>query len=514
MEKEFSSSSSSASAETIEVHDVSRAQFPPDFVFGVATSAYQDDIKMMKSMGLDAYRFSISWSRILPRGRVSEGVNQKGIDYYNDLINTVIANDMKPFVTVFHFDLPHALEEEFDGFLSRDVAEFFREFAELCFGEFGDRVKYWMTLNEPWSYAHNGYVTYEFPPGVDPAIASALAAPPLHSSSTPPLYSSRPDDAALLMNSTSSSSKMMKYIPYRGRPYHQHYHLLNAALAHHAAASNQIMFNSSISSDAKRKRDPAKDAYTVGRNLLLAHALAVHSYRTKFQEHQKGQIGIALNTLWCEPYKKGDADDIEAVKRAMDFVMGWFLEPVLTGKYPKTMIDCVPCENLAAFSDGEAEMLKGSVDFLGLNYYTGVFAANDPNPTHIGYLGDQRLEISFSDATGKALGPQAGSFWLHMYPQGMYNMLIRYVNDKYGDKIPAIYITENGWDEKNDEKLKVKDACVDSMREDYHKSHLVYLLKSMKEMTVPANVKVTLHGRGVIILNGLKDTLSDSDLFI
>ncbi|KAK4388694.1 Oleuropein beta-glucosidase [Sesamum angolense] len=170
------------------------------------------------------------------------------------------------------------------------------------------------------------------------------------------------------------------------------------------------------------------------------------------------------------------------------------------------MIDCVPCENLAAFSDGEAEMLKGSVDFLGLNYYTGVFAANDPNPTHIGYLGDQRLEISFSDATGKALGPQAGSFWLHMYPQGMYNMLIKYVNDKYGDKIPAIYITENGWDEKNDEKLKVKDACVDSMREDYHKSHLVYLLKSMKEMTVPANVKGYFAWSCVIILNGLKDT--------
>ncbi|KAL0323705.1 UNVERIFIED_CONTAM: Beta-glucosidase 11 [Sesamum calycinum] len=370
MEKEFSSSSSSASAETIEVHDVSRAQFPPDFVFGVATSAYQ----------VEEYQ-KVSTKKELTT---------------NDLINTVIVNDMKPFVTLFHFDLPHALEEEFDGFLNRDVA---------------------------------------------------------------------------------------------GRPYHQHYPLLNAALAHHAAASNQTIFNSSISSDAKRKRDPAKDAYTVGRNLLLAHALAVHSYRTKFQEHQKGQIGIALNTLWCEPYKKGDADDIEAVKRAKDFVMGWFLEPVLTGKYPKTMIDCVPCENLAAFSDGEAEMLKGSVDFLGLNYYTGFFVANDPNPTDIGYLGDQRVEICFSDATGKKLGPEAGLFWLHVYPEGIYNVLIKYVIDKYGDKIPPIYITENGVAEKNNEKLTVTEACVDSMREDYHKTHFVYLLKAMKEKTAPANVK-------------------------
>ncbi|KAK4388695.1 Beta-glucosidase 24 [Sesamum angolense] len=257
MEKEFSSSSSSASAETIEVHDVSRAHFPPDFVFGVATSAYQHE-----GGAAEGGRGPSIWDTFTQtHGRIHDGSNGD------------VAADM--------------------------YSKYKGVFPGVCgvvLSEFGDRVKYWMTLNEPWSYAHNGYVTYEFPPGVDHAITSALAPPPLHSTSTPPLYSSRPDDAALLMNSTSSSSKMMKYIPYRGRPYHQHYHRLNAALAHHAAASNQIMFNSSISSDAKRKRDPAKDAYTVGRNLLLAHALVVHSYRTKFQE-QKGQIGIALNIV-------------------------------------------------------------------------------------------------------------------------------------------------------------------------------------------------------------------------
>ncbi|KAL0330498.1 UNVERIFIED_CONTAM: Furcatin hydrolase [Sesamum radiatum] len=142
---------------TGRIHDGSNGDVAADMY-----NKYKDDIKMMKSMGLDAYRFSISWSRILPRGRVSLGVNKQGIDYYNDLINTVIANDMKPFVTLFHFDLPHSLQQEYDGFLSRDVAEFFREYAELCFREFGDRVKYWMTLNEPWSYAYNGYVSYEF----------------------------------------------------------------------------------------------------------------------------------------------------------------------------------------------------------------------------------------------------------------------------------------------------------------------------------------------------------------
>ncbi|KAK4388697.1 Raucaffricine-O-beta-D-glucosidase [Sesamum angolense] len=463
-------------------------------------SKYKDDIKMMKSMGLDAYRFSISWSRILPRGRVSLGVNKQGIDYYNDLINTVIANDMKPFVTLFHFDLPHSLQQEYDGFLSRDVAEFFREYAELCFREFGDRVKYWMTLNEPWSYAYNGYVSYEFPPGLDPQINSLPASivhspPPVASQynlyATPPvaalynLYSTPP--VADLMNSTTSppaalpqtSPKMLKFIPYRSRPHHhieQHHQLLNHIEQQHqllnAVPSNSIINNQRVNnigtsiyklysepdpprdahaaasnliyySGSKRKRDPAKDAYTVGRNLLLAHALSVHSYRTKFQERQKGQIGIALNTFWCEPHMKDDANDKEAAKRAMDFTLGWFLEPVLTGQYPKTMRDCVPYGNLAAFSDGEAKMLKGSIDFLGLNYYTALYAANDPNPSHKqGYKEDQRLHLTYRV------------------------------------------------DEKNDKTLTVKDACADSMiREDYHKRHLVYLLKAMKYKQVPANVK-------------------------
>ncbi|KAL0311822.1 UNVERIFIED_CONTAM: Raucaffricine-O-beta-D-glucosidase [Sesamum radiatum] len=556
--------------------DITRSQFPPDFVFGVATSAYQheggaaeggrgpsiwdtftrtrgrihdgsngdvaadmytkykDDIKMMKSMGFDAYRFSISWSRILPRGRVSLGINKQGIDYYNDLINTVIANGMKPFVTLFHFDLPQSLQQEYDGFLSRDVAEFFKEFAEVCFREFGDRVKYWMTLNEPWSYAYNGYVTYEFPPGLAPmnSLPAAIVHPPPPVASQYNLYSAPP---AALMNATTSlptappqtSPKMLKFIPYRSRPHHhieqhhqlldhieQHGHqLLNAAPSDsiinnqrmnnictsvnklysepdpprdaHDPTSNQIRYSGSI-----RKRDRAKDAYTVGRNLLLAHAQAVHSYRTKFQERQKGKIGIALNTFWCEPHRKDDADDKEAAKRAMDFTLGWFLEPVLTGQYPKTMRDYVPSGNLAAFSDDEAKMLKGSIDFLGLNYYTAFYAVNNPKRTHKqGYKEDQRLDLSYSDPLEKLIGPQAASEWLHVYPEGIYNMLIKYVNHKYKDKIPVIYITENGVDEKNDKTLTAKEACSDSMREDYHKRHLEYLLKAMKDKQVFANVK-------------------------
>ncbi|KAL0295776.1 UNVERIFIED_CONTAM: Raucaffricine-O-beta-D-glucosidase [Sesamum calycinum] len=274
---------------------------------------------------------------------------------------------------------------------------------------------------------------------------------------------------------------MMNYIPYRARPHdEQHNQFLKAA-----AAPNQFS-----STGSRQRWDPAKDAYTVARNLLLAHAEAYHAYRNKFEEHQKGYIGIALNALWCEPYKKDDADDIEASKRAMDFGLGWFLEPVLTGQYPKRMRDFVPSENLAPISEREAEMLKGSIDFLGLNYYTAIYAANNPNPgadVQEGYSRDQHVKFSYTDPLGTLIGPQAGSEWLHIYPEGLYKLLIKYVNEQYKDKVPVMYITENGVDEENDYRLTAKDACADSMREDYLKRHLQKLLDAINNDKV--NVK-------------------------
>eukprot|EP00257_Ricinus_communis_P001685 XP_002512147.2 cyanogenic beta-glucosidase [Ricinus communis] len=126
---------------------------------------YKEDVAIMKSLGFDAYRFSISWSRLLPRGRLSRGVNQEGIDYYNNLINELLLNGIQPFVTLFHWDLPQALEDEYGGFLSSKIVCDFQNYAELCFSNFGDRVKHWITLNEPLSYANDGYATGLKAPG-------------------------------------------------------------------------------------------------------------------------------------------------------------------------------------------------------------------------------------------------------------------------------------------------------------------------------------------------------------
>ncbi|CAK9177967.1 unnamed protein product, partial [Ilex paraguariensis] len=126
---------------------------------------FKEDAKIMKKIGLKAYRFSISWSRMLPNGKLSGGVNKEGIKYYNNLIDELLANGIEPFVTLFHCDLPQSLQDEYGGFISAEIVVDFCNYAELCFWEFGDRVKHWITLNEPVIYSMFGYALGTFPPG-------------------------------------------------------------------------------------------------------------------------------------------------------------------------------------------------------------------------------------------------------------------------------------------------------------------------------------------------------------
>lgn len=107
---------------------------------------YEEDIELMKDLGMKTYRFSISWARIIPDG---EGeINQKGIDFYNKIIDKLIECNIEPFVTLYHFDLPFALVEKYNGWESRKTVYAFEKFAKICFKYFGDRVKYWQPHNE------------------------------------------------------------------------------------------------------------------------------------------------------------------------------------------------------------------------------------------------------------------------------------------------------------------------------------------------------------------------------
>lgn len=122
---------------------------------------YKEDIDLMKAGGQNSYRFSISWARILPKG--CGEVNQAGIDFYNRVIDYCLANGIEPNVTLFHYDLPDCIAQK-GGWENRSIIEEFAAYAKVCFEAFGDRVKLWVTINEPKYYAYCSNMVGNYPP--------------------------------------------------------------------------------------------------------------------------------------------------------------------------------------------------------------------------------------------------------------------------------------------------------------------------------------------------------------
>ncbi|KAK9276973.1 hypothetical protein L1049_006512 [Liquidambar formosana] len=401
---------------------IARSDFPPSFKFGASTSAiqteshptdggrgpstwdsfigdlpaiqsytkYKEDVWCLKNMKADVYRFSISWPRILPKGKKGGGINQEGIDFYNNLIDELTSNGIKPFVTLFHFDLPSALQEDYNGFLSSNFVGDFNDFADICFNNFGDRVKCWATFNEPEVFCVYGYAT-----------------------------------------------------------------------------------NLSI------EDDPTQYPYMAAHNLILAHATAVKTYRENYQSTQNGKIGMSLSAQWFLPLTNTPSD-VSAANRAWDFFIGWFLDPMVMGDYPFSM-KAIVRDRLPQFTEEEQELVKGSYDFVAINYYTSQytkglrFSAGDV-PTS--YHNDQYLQM-LTEKDGVPIGPQAeGCDQIYVYPQGLGNILLN-LKLKYND--PLIYITENGYPQKRDDSIPLEKALEDDIRIEFIKDHLGYVLKALRD---------------------------------
>ncbi|CAN1304063.1 Beta-glucosidase 31 [Linum perenne] len=126
---------------------------------------FMEDIQRMKYMNVDAYRFSISWPRVLPHGRRSDGINWEGIEFYHKLLDALIENEIDAYVTIWHWDTPQALEAEYGGFLSRDIVNDYVDYCDLLFEEYGSKVKKWITLNEPMGTTGKAYDEGVFAPG-------------------------------------------------------------------------------------------------------------------------------------------------------------------------------------------------------------------------------------------------------------------------------------------------------------------------------------------------------------
>jgi beta-glucosidase len=358
-------------------------QFPPSFVWGVATASYQiegaaqedgrgesiwdrfshtpgkiedgstgdvatdhyhrwrEDVRLMKDLGLQAYRFSIAWPRILPGGRGQ--VNQAGLDFYSRLVDELLESGIMPFATLYHWDLPQVLQDA-GGWPARDTAEAYVEYANVVSRALGDRVKRWITHNEPWCASILSYQIGEHAPGWHDWPA-ALAA------------------------------------------------------AHH---------------------------------LLLSHAWAVPVLR----ENSPGaEVGITLNFTMATPATDSEADTMAA--RMLDVYFNrWFTDPLHKGMYPEDMIGAyqmqgvLPPGELPFVRSGDMEAISVSTDFLGVNYYTRVVVD-----------GSQSLTREHVTPEPEPNGVERTEMGWEVYPQGLHDLLVWLHNDY---KPPKLYITENG----------------------------------------------------------------------
>lgn len=125
---------------------------------------YKEDVALMKEQGLKAYRFSVAWTRILPNGRGE--INQAGLQFYIDLVDELLTNQIEPVLTLYHWDLPQALQDEYQGWESRKIVEDFTNYATVLFDAFRGKVKYWVSLNEQNVFISHGYLMASHPPAV------------------------------------------------------------------------------------------------------------------------------------------------------------------------------------------------------------------------------------------------------------------------------------------------------------------------------------------------------------
>ncbi|KAJ8485107.1 hypothetical protein OPV22_017592 [Ensete ventricosum] len=173
--------------------------------------------------------------------------------------------------------------------------------------------------------------------------------------------------------------------------------------------------------------------------------------RSNGDASQRGEIGITLISHWFVPYENSKSD-ADAVARALDFMFRWFMDPLSQGDYP-FMIRAPVGDRLPEFTAKQSEMVKGSFDFIGLNYYT-TYYANSSSPT------------------------TAASSWIYIYPRGIRELSL-YVKGRYND--PIIYITENGVAEVNNASWPLNKALQDDTRIDYHRRHLSFVLEAMSK---------------------------------
>jgi beta-glucosidase len=400
-------------------------RFPPGFLWGSATAAYQiegaareggrtpsiwdtyshtpgrvlngdtgdvaddhyhrfrEDVALMAQLGLTSYRFSVAWPRITPQVTADSlgPVNDEGVRFYSDLVDELLAHGITPSVTLYHWDLPQALEDA-GGWTDRRTAERFGEYAEAVAAALGDRVPLFITLNEPWCSAYLGYASGVHAPG-------------------------RTDDVAAL------------------------------TAVHH---------------------------------LNLAHGLATAAVR---RAAPQAGVALTLNLAWVRPEKTDSVLDAEAARRVDGLQNRVFLGPVLHGEYPADVkADTAAVTDWSFVRDGDLDVISAPIDVLGVNYYSPTvvrhWTRERPKENEDGH-GDGVASpwIACDDVEFPIQHGRKTDMGWSIDPRGLTELLLRVAREAPG---LAIMVTENGaaFPDVVDDEGRI----VDTDRIDYLRTHL------------------------------------------
>ncbi|KAJ8710546.1 hypothetical protein PYW08_009061 [Mythimna loreyi] len=407
-------------------------KFPPSFMFGAASAAYQvegawnasdkgvsiwdkllhdhpelvldgtngdvacdsyhqwrRDIEMCEELGLNMYRFSISWPRLLPSG-FPNYISEDGKNYYNNLIDGLLEKGIQPLVTIYHFDLPQYLQD-LGGWANPLVADWFQDYAEVVFSLYADRVKYWLTINEPMGICDGGYGKYSAPYFDDPEV---------------------------------------------GR-------------------------------------------YLCNKNVLLAHAKAYRIYEKLYKDQYHGKISLSTLFFWFKPFTP---EDQEVTDLTIEHWEGRYAHAIYSkeGGWPpkleKLLNDLAKKEGykyprLPPFTPEEVELVKGTYDYYALNHYTTRLVRRvKPGELPGKWFFDGSYEIGtimFKDP----LWDTTVADWFALYPEGLREQL-HWLNSTYDLK--EIVITENG-------VPSLDPGLVDTQRLEYYRDYLEQVLLAIQD---------------------------------
>ena len=412
--------------------DATVARFPRDFLWGVATSAYQiegaleadgrgrsiwdsfaerpgaieraetaavacdhyhrleEDLALLRRLGVGSYRFSIAWPRIQPSG--SGAVNPAGLDFYDRLVDGLLARGIRPFPTLYHWDLPQALEDA-GGWAARDTAARFVDYAARVARALGDRVRDWSLFNEPFIFASRGYLLGRYAPG----------------------------------------------------------------------------------------RQSLRDFLRAVHVITMAHA---DGFRAVKSERRDLRVGSVFALAPCEAATDSPSDQ-QATRYADAVFNHLFLGPLMTGQYPQPFLDSIPLEALA-MEPGDDGRMRVPLDFVGVNtYYRLVVSSGGDNRPDLPYflfdvLSDERTTGAHADFTtastrvlriesafGRSEGHRTAMGW-EIWPRALHDVLVN-VTRTYG-RIP-LEVCESGC--AFDEHPAADGIVHDDGRVHYHQGHLL-----------------------------------------